>query len=309
MVVRPSFSAESERPALSRATEYSARLQVEVLESVASEEATTPADQQAIMAARTGYREAMASFAELAPLQWRDWLDHALTGSSVLTAQRLEDLVARAPVGTVLRVDAPQWMSATREQLSLLHQVEQQVDESVRTEVARVYGGQLGWVAAQASVVVVALLAAVVMAISQSRSMIRRLRGLSDSARATAFVSLPLTVERLRAMGPQTIDPEAFANQAEAPVADIGGDEIADVSKAFLAVHRQAMRTAADLANMRAELSQILLHLARRSQRLVGGLIRELDGAERHEDDPERLATLFRLDQLATRMGVTTTIS
>jgi hypothetical protein len=32
-------------------------------------------------------------------------------------------------------------------------------------------------------------------------------------------------------------------------------------------------------------------------------LIRELDGAERNEDDPDRLATLFRLDQLATRMG------
>jgi hypothetical protein len=75
------------------------------------------------------------------------------------------------------------------------------------------------------------------------------------------------------------------------------------VSQAFLAVHRQAIRTAADLANTRAGLSQILLHLARRNQRLVGGLIRELDGAERGEDDPDRLATLFRLDQLATRMG------
>jgi hypothetical protein len=61
--------------------------------------------------------------------------------------------------------------------------------------------------------------------------------------------------------------------------------------------------TAADLANTRAGMSQIFLHLARRNQRLVGVLIRELDGAERGEDDPDRLATLFRLDQLATRMG------
>jgi signal transduction histidine kinase len=289
--------------ALSRATEYSARLQIEVLQSIASGDATTPADQQAIMATRAGYREAMASFAELAPPQWQDWLDHALTGSGVLTAQRLEDLVARAPAGTLLRVETPQWMAATREQISRLHQVEQQVDEAVRAEVEQVYGGKLGWVAAQAAVVVVALMVAVVMAIGQSRSMIRRLRGLSDSARATAFVSLPRTVEKLRAIGPQTIDPEAFANQVEAPVPDVGGDEIADVSKAFLSVHRQAMRTAAELANMRAGLSQILLHLARRNQRLVGGLIRELDGAERSEDDPDRLATLFRLDQLATRMG------
>ena len=75
------------------------------------------------------------------------------------------------------------------------------------------------------------------------------------------------------------------------------------MSKAFLSVHRQAIRTAADLANMRAGMSQIFLHLARRNQRLVGILMRELDGAERGEGDPDRLATLFRLDQLATRMG------
>jgi hypothetical protein len=68
-------------------------------------------------------------------------------------------------------------------------------------------------------------------------------------------------------------------------------------------VHRQAIRTAAELANMRAGVSQIFLHLARRNQRLVGVLMRELDGAERDERDPDRLATLFRLDQLATRMG------
>ena len=61
--------------------------------------------------------------------------------------------------------------------------------------------------------------------------------------------------------------------------------------------------TAAELANMRAGVSQIFLHLARRNQRLVGVLMRELDGAERGEHDPDRLATLFRLDQLATRMG------
>ena len=104
-------------------------------------------------------------------------------------------------------------------------------------------------------------------------------------------------------IGTQTIDADAFADQAEAPVADAGQDEIGDVSKAFLSVHRQAIRTAADLANMRAGMSQIFLHLARRNQRLVGILMRELDGAERGEGDPDRLATLFRLDQLATRMG------
>jgi signal transduction histidine kinase len=200
-------------------------------------------------------------------------------------------------------LDTTRWIAATRERIAQLHQVERQVDESIRAEVEQVYGSKLAWVVAEAAVVLVALTLAVVLAIGQSRSMIRRLRALAGAARVTAFVSLPQTVEKLRAIGPQTIDPDAFANQAEAPVPDAGSDEIADVSQAFLAVHRQAIITAADQANMRAGLSQILLHLARRNQRLVGGLIRELDGAERGEDDPDRLAALFRLDQLATRMG------
>jgi signal transduction histidine kinase len=288
--------------ALSRATEYLARQQIEVLHSIATG-TTTPADQQAIMTTRAGYREAMASFTELSPLEWRDWLDHALTGPEVLAAQALEDRAARALVGSPPQVDPTTWITSTREQLQRLHLVERQVDDAIRVAVGDVYGGKLAWVVAEAAVVLVALMTAVVLAIRQSRSMIRRLRALAGAARITAFVSLPKTVEKLRALGSQTIDAEAFASQAEAPVPDTGADEIADVSKAFLAVHRQAIRTAADLANTRAGLSQILLHLARRNQRLVGGLIRELDGAERGEADPDRLATLFRLDQLATRMG------
>jgi signal transduction histidine kinase len=250
-----------------------------------------------------GYREAMALFADLAPPQWQGWLDTALTGESVLTTQRVADEIARTPLGSPLVIDVPQWIDTTGEHITRLHQVERQVDGSIWTEVSSLYRGQLAWVVAEAVVVVIALMVAVVMAIGQSRSMIRRLRALTNAARSTAFVSLPALVERLRAIGNQTVDPEAFANQAEAPAPDRGGDEIADVSRAFASVHRQAIRTAAELANMRAGVSQIFLHLARRNQRLVGVLMRELDGAERDERDPDRLATLFRLDQLATRMG------
>ena len=289
--------------ALSRATEYLARLQVEVLQSHTTGAPTTPADQQAVLAVQAGYREATALFAELAPTQWQDWLDQALTGSGVLTTQRLADQVARTPLGASISIDSSEWVTATREHIELLHGVERQVDEAVRSDVELHYGTQVAWVVAETAVVVAALVLAVVMVVSQSRSMITRLRALATAARSTAFVSLPTMVDRLRAIGTQTVDPEAFADQTEAPVPDPGGDEIADVSRAFISVHRQAIVTAAELANMRAGISQIFLHLARRNQRLVGVLIRELDGAERDEQDPDRLATLFRLDQLATRMG------
>jgi hypothetical protein len=46
----------------------------------------------------------------------------------------------------------------------------------------------------------------------------------------------------------------------------------------------------------------MFLNLARRSQALVDRMIGELDHIERTEEDPKRLAQLFQLDHLATRM-------
>jgi hypothetical protein len=287
--------------ALSHATEFISLMQVQVLQSVLTGAALTPADEQSIGASLTGYRDATATFGELAAADWQDWLDHALTGPDVLTAQRLEDQVTRS--SDLSTLDPGAWTTSTSRQIALLHQVEGRVDASVFADTERTYNGNLASLAGEAGLVVLALIAAVVLAIAQSRSMITRLRVLAQTARTTAFVSLPSTVEKLRSMGAQTIDAESFADQAEIPLADQGQDEIGDVSEAFRSVHRQAIRTAADLANMRAGMSQIFLHLARRNQRLVGVLMRELDGAERGEGDPDRLAKLFRLDQLATRMG------
>ena len=46
----------------------------------------------------------------------------------------------------------------------------------------------------------------------------------------------------------------------------------------------------------------MFINLARRSQILVDRLIGHLDRLERGEEDPDRLAELFQLDHLATRM-------
>ena len=81
-----------------------------------------------------------------------------------------------------------------------------------------------------------------------------------------------------------------------------GDDEIGDVAQAFNVVHREAVRIAAEQAVLRTRVSVMFLSLARRSQTLVDRMIAELDAIERDEEDPKRLAELFRLDHLATRM-------
>ena len=55
-------------------------------------------------------------------------------------------------------------------------------------------------------------------------------------------------------------------------------------------------------AAQRAEVSAMVVNLARRSSRLVDALIQRLDHAEADEADPDRLAQLFDFDHLATRM-------
>ncbi len=290
--------------ALSRAIEFTAQQQVAVLRASASRSRLTPAGQQEIMAARAGYSEAVSAFASLASPQWQAWLDRALTGPDVLTAQRLEDLVARTSAGAALELDLGQWVAATTARADLLHGVEQRVDAALRAAVGRLHDRIRALVVVQAAVVVVALLAAVLVAVWLGRSMIRRLKRLTGAARDMAFTSLPGAVEELRRVGAREVNPDEFAARFGTPLhMDDGGDEISDVGRAISVVHREAIRMAAQVSNTRAGLGQIFVNLARRAQHLVGALTRELDGVERTEDDPDRLAHLFRLDHLVTRMG------
>jgi signal transduction histidine kinase len=67
-------------------------------------------------------------------------------------------------------------------------------------------------------------------------------------------------------------------------------------------VHQEAVRLAGDEARLRSSVSAMFVSLSRRSQSLLDRLLRMIDGLELSEEDPERLANLFRMDHLATRM-------
>ncbi|WP_433058232.1 ATP-binding protein [Dactylosporangium sp. CS-033363] len=70
----------------------------------------------------------------------------------------------------------------------------------------------------------------------------------------------------------------------------------------FQVVRQEAARAVAEQAALRAGTSAAVIGLARRSQRLADELVHHLDAAERDEADPDRLAQLFALDHLATRI-------
>jgi len=144
--------------------------------------------------------------------------------------------------------------------------------------------------------VLLILVIALILTVIVGRSMVRPLRRLRAGALDVAGVRLPEAVRRMsEAEGSdvvtdiEPIDVDSF-------------DEIGEVARAFDQVHREAIRLAANEAALRGNVNAMFVNLSRRSQSLVERQIRLIDDLEQGEQDPERLASLFQMDHLATRM-------
>jgi len=86
------------------------------------------------------------------------------------------------------------------------------------------------------------------------------------------------------------------------PIAVLSTDEIGQVARAVDLVHREAVRLAGEEARLRGSVSAVFASFFRRSHSLLERLLRLIDSLELNEDDPGRLASLFQMDHLATRM-------
>jgi histidine kinase/DNA gyrase B/HSP90-like ATPase len=86
------------------------------------------------------------------------------------------------------------------------------------------------------------------------------------------------------------------------PIDVDSSDEIGEVARAFDQVHKEAIRLAANEAALRGNVNAMFVNLSRRSQTLVERQIRMITRLEQGEQDSKRLASLFQMDHLATRM-------
>jgi signal transduction histidine kinase len=144
--------------------------------------------------------------------------------------------------------------------------------------------------------VLIVLLLALTLTTVVGRSMVRPLRRLRSGALEVAGVRLPETVRRM-----SESDGAAVPLEVE-PIDVDSSDEIGEVARAFDQVHREALRLAANEAALRGNVNAMFVNLSRRSQSLVERQIRLIDDLEQGEQDPDRLANLFQMDHLATRM-------
>ena len=265
----------------------------------------TPQLRKEFDSALTGQDQAEEQFRVVSEPWHRDLFDKKIAGSDLREAAKFEGVLT--PVSTEkLPSDifsAAQWDNAMVNKANLLRGIEVEFDEH-NIENATAHRNDLQrQVLVTAGALLGLLLLSILFAWIVARSMARSLRELRHGALTVAQFGLPQAVQRLRDPSLATqMSPHQLALQIAEPLPIRSRDEFGQVAEAFNAVHLEAVRTAAEQAALRASVATMFVNLARRSQILVDRLIGHLDRLERGEEDPDRLAELFQLDHLATRM-------
>ncbi|MCX5118844.1 nitrate- and nitrite sensing domain-containing protein [Micromonospora sp. NBC_00362] len=265
----------------------------------------TPALRRDYVASDTGQQQALQSFKAVATPDDAKFHDQTVAGGDRRQAQNYTGWIDGNTTGDMR--GAPfgpdQWEAAMTANAKLIRTVERKLDSEVVNQADTLRSDVQRQVFLETGLLLSMLLLAILFAYLVARSMARSLRELRQGALSVAQYGLPQAVARLR--DPQVVgqlSPVQLANQIAEPLPVRSKDEFGQVTEAFNAVHLEAVRTAAEQAALRASVATMFVNLARRSQILVDRLIGHLDRLERGEEDPDRLAELFQLDHLATRM-------
>ncbi|XVV13504.1 nitrate- and nitrite sensing domain-containing protein [Actinoplanes sp. CA-131856] len=250
------------------------------------------------IATQTSQQEALTTFSLVASPEQRALADKVVSGDAV----NLVDGVA-TQLGRGESVPADDITEAFGAVVDLMRWAEQQLESKIVTATGDDRDSVVRQAAIESALVVLVLIIAIALAVILARSLNMSLRRLREGALAVANRDLPDAVAKLRdAKNLGDGGADDIVRQVRDPIKLPNRDEIGQVAQAFNVVHREAVRIAAEQAALRTSVSTMFLNLARRSQSLVDRMIGELDMIERNEEDPKRLAQLFELDHLATRM-------
>ncbi|MFF4620959.1 sensor histidine kinase [Nonomuraea jabiensis] len=281
--------------ALSRARELLAREDA-LLAGALAEGRLTPADQAQFSQAVGAWRIVAGQNAAELPESEKATYDKLIAGRQFVQLQNMEtQVMEHDPAALSLPFTGEEWKSATERVLTDFNgmvlgagdrMVDRIVPVAVNVIVRLVLAGGLG---------LIAVIASIILSITTARDLLSQLQKLRDAAHELSDDRLPGVVERI-GRG------EDVDLAKEVPALDFGDDEIGQVGQAFNTVQHTAISVAAEQAELRRSIRDILLSLARRTQGLVHRQLTVLDVMERRETDPEELKELFRLDHLAIRM-------
>ncbi|MEU1179819.1 nitrate- and nitrite sensing domain-containing protein [Streptomyces sp. NPDC005820] len=193
-------------------------------------------------------------------------------------------------------ITAKSWMAAATLKFEGYNQVETEMINRAVDEAGQIASDAQRDAIINASIVIIALLAAFIIASLMARQMSTSMRQLRNAAFGIAEQRLPMLVDQLSRTDPGRVDTRVQ------PIPINTRDEIGEVARAFDQVHREAVRLAAEQALLRGNINAIFTNLSRRNQSLIEGQLTLITDLENNEADPDQLENLFRLDHLATRM-------
>ncbi|GHH67794.1 hypothetical protein GCM10017673_15360 [Streptosporangium violaceochromogenes] len=256
------------------------------------------------LGARAAERNERGAFTAEAGGEERGLFDEAVTGRAADRVEFLRELVLlrassearpKRP-GRSKRDDASEWYDAVTAVIDRMREVERRHTQAVVTRSQSLGDAEQAHALLVAGAVASLLLAVLLITTGVARSLVKPLRRLRGEALEVAEERLPAYVQRVR----ESRDGEVAADVV--PIGVLSRDEIGEVARAFDEVHREAVRLAGDEARLRATVNAMFVNLSRRSQTLVERQLTLVERLERGERDDQRLADLFTLDHLATRM-------
>ncbi|GIH73846.1 hypothetical protein Plo01_02750 [Planobispora longispora] len=238
----------------------------------------------------------LAQVADELPAADQDAYRRMAAGEHFTRLRAMEDLLIENPSAVPAGlIDARRWSADAQPAESKLAEAVLTAGNGVVERAGPVAAGVIVRLVLAGGLGLIAVIASVVLSITTARALVQQLEKLRGAAWELANTRLPGVVERI-GRG------ENVDVAAEAPPLEFGDDQIGQVGKAFNVVQQTAIGVAAEQAQLRRDIADILRNLARRTQGLVHRQLSVLDAMERREQDPNELRDLFRLDHLATRM-------
>jgi signal transduction histidine kinase len=257
-----------------------------------------PGAHAALLTAQAQQAADLGSFRNSATSEESWALTQTLASPLAAQAQAVEQrATAAGDVALALGPDASQqWGTGMSFTVGWMRHAQQQVATWITgyAQASQRSAMRTAMITAGAALAVLVLVLLVTLMVA--RSMVRPLRRLEAAALDVAGARLPEEVRALGAVG----DPGPPSPVM--PVDVRSTDEIGQVARAFDRVHREALRLAGEEARRRRSVSAVSAGFFRRSHSLLERLLRLIDSLERSEDDPGRLASLFQIDHLVTRM-------
>src|SRR5256885_2174932 len=287
------------------AAEHLGAQQRDLLSQVFRRSAFAPGEVAGLAQLAGAQDERLAEFARSATPDQLTLYNKLVGSADVTAAQKMRNgtLAARPDAGA-LKVDPDAWYIAQSNALRHLNDLQlglsNTLDASSRDRQVHAQTSSVLTGTATGLLVLLAFSAALLFGVRTSR----RLRGLRSAALAIAYTELPGAISALSEAEESGAVRSALhesVNHAD-KLAVRGVDEIGEVGSALGAVHRQALRLAAEQALLRLDVAGLFVALSRRGQSLVHRQLHLIDEFERGETDPQRLERLFALDHLAARM-------